>query len=79
MTAGESAALKGKKQSPEHIAKLTAIRKGKPNPKVSAARKGVPSPKKGRPQEKISCPHCSKVGGLPQMQQWHFDKCKEKK
>lgn len=76
---GLSAALKGKKQSPEHIAKLTEIRKGKPNPKVSAARKGVPSPKKGIPQEKISCPHCRKVGGLPQMKQWHFDNCKEKK
>lgn len=76
---GLSAALKGKKQSPEHIAKLTEIRKGKPNPKVSAAKKGVPSPKKGRPQEKISCPHCNKIGGLPQMKQWHYDKCKEKK
>ena len=75
---GLSKALKGKKQSPEHIAKLSAIRKGKPNPKLSEVKKGVPSPKKGRPQEKISCPYCNKVGGLPQMKQWHFDNCKEK-
>jgi hypothetical protein len=27
---------------------------------------------------KVICPHCSKVGGKPQMIQWHFDNCKEK-
>ena len=29
------------------------------------------------PKRKIACPHCSKVGGEPQMKQWHFDNCKE--
>lgn len=76
---GLSKALKGKSQSPEHIAKLIEIRKGKPNPKVSLALKGRPAHNKGKPQERISCPHCNKQGGLPQMKQWHFDKCKEKK
>lgn len=76
---GLSKALKGKPKSAEHLAKLSAIRKGKPNPKLSEVKKGVPSPKKGRPQEKVSCPYCNKIGGLPQMKQWHFDKCKEKK
>jgi hypothetical protein len=76
---GLSRALKGKSKSPEHIAKLSKVKTGRLNPKLSEVKKGVPSPKKGRPQEKISCPHCSKIGGLPQMKQWHFDKCKEKK
>jgi hypothetical protein len=29
----------------------------------------------GVPKPKVECPHCSKVGGLPQMKQWHFDNC----
>lgn len=31
------------------------------------------------PKPKITCPHCNKEGGLPQMKRWHFDNCKEKK
>ena len=31
------------------------------------------------PKPKITCPHCNKIGGLPQMKRWHFDNCKEKK
>ena len=27
----------------------------------------------------VVCPHCNRSGGLPQMNQWHFDKCKDKK
>lgn len=33
---------------------------------------------KGKPKQKIQCPHCNKIGGLPQMKQWHFDNCKER-
>lgn len=29
----------------------------------------------GVPKPKVGCPHCSKIGGLPQMKQWHFDNC----
>lgn len=29
-------------------------------------------------KKKIQCPHCNKIGPMPQMKQWHFDKCKEK-
>ncbi len=32
----------------------------------------------GRNKPKIECPHCGKIGGVPQMHQWHFDKCKER-
>ena len=33
----------------------------------------------GKPKRKIKCPHCGKIGGEPQMKQWHFNKCKLKK
>ena len=29
-------------------------------------------------KEIIECPYCKKRGGLPQMKQWHFNKCKHK-
>jgi NUMOD3 motif len=32
----------------------------------------------GRKKPIVTCPHCGREGGLPQMKQWHFDKCKEK-
>lgn len=38
------------------------------NKKVSDALKGVP-------KKTISCPHCLKSGGTPQIKRWHFDKC----
>ena len=31
---------------------------------------------KGIPKKIITCPHCGKAGGEPQMKRWHFDKCK---
>lgn len=39
--------------------------------KMSNAQKGVA-------KRKLKCPHCGKVGGEPQLKQWHFDKCKHK-
>jgi hypothetical protein len=33
----------------------------------------------GRKKPVIICPHCNKSGGEPQMKQWHFDNCKERK
>ena len=39
--------------------------------KMSLAKVGIAKPK-------IECPHCHKIGGLPQMKQWHFDNCKVK-
>ena len=33
----------------------------------------------GKRKPTIMCPHCKKEGGLPQMKQWHFENCKEKK
>lgn len=33
---------------------------------------------KGKPKPKLTCPHCGKTGGAPQMKRHHFDNCKEK-
>jgi len=30
----------------------------------------------GKEKQKIMCPHCKKIGGIPQMKQWHFNNCK---
>ena len=38
------------------------------NKKVSAALLG-------KPKKIITCPHCLKTGGEPQMKRWHFDNC----
>jgi hypothetical protein len=35
--------------------------------------------RKGKPLAIVKCPHCYKEGGVSQMKQWHFDKCKQKK
>lgn len=37
--------------------------------KMSIAKKGIKKPT-------IECPHCQKVGGVPQMKRWHFNNCK---
>jgi hypothetical protein len=42
------------------------------NKKRSETMSGVSKPK-------IECPHCGKLGGRPQMMQWHFDNCKRKR
>lgn len=38
------------------------------NKKVSESLKGIP-------KKTITCPHCNKSGGEPQMKRWHFDNC----
>lgn len=39
--------------------------------KVNFAQKGIA-------QEKLTCPHCSKVGGKSVMKRWHFENCRNK-
>jgi hypothetical protein len=34
---------------------------------------------KGVKKKTLICPHCNKIGGAPQMAQWHFENCKNKK
>lgn len=80
----------GKKQSIEHLQKLSTIRKGR-----VPHNKGKPSPFIGIPRTekckenikkgiiemcKISktCPYCGKIGYGNTMHRWHFDNCKLK-
>jgi hypothetical protein len=29
-----------------------------------------------KPKEKVTCPHCNKIGGISQMKRWHYNNCK---
>ena len=33
---------------------------------------------KGKKLELVTCPHCTKTGGKPVMNRWHFNNCKQK-
>jgi hypothetical protein len=33
---------------------------------------------KGKPKNKVTCPHCGKVGGVGALKRWHFDHRKER-
>ena len=73
----------GKKASEETKRKMSETRLGKPlwpngRPPFSAeTRAKMSEAKKGIPQPKITCPHCSKRGGISPMKRHHFDNCKE--
>jgi len=78
-----SETLKGQKFTEERIQNISKGRRGiatftgkkhsmESLKKMSLAQKGVPKPK-------VKCPHCEKIGGYPQMKQYHFEKCKNYK
>ncbi len=52
------------------------IRKGSIGKKKSEVTKQRMKTPKG-PQQKVVCPHCSKEGGVSNMQRYHFDNCKK--
>lgn len=67
----------GKSLSEAHKHKLRVAHTGK---KLSETHKqSIGDAVRGRPKPQITCPHCGKVGGAPQMHQWHFDNCKLRK
>jgi hypothetical protein len=70
-----SIAMKGKNKRPkseEHKEKLSRALKGKRLPEESIRKSAAA--RKGKPQRKIQCPHCGKIGGTT-MYRWHFDNC----
>jgi hypothetical protein len=69
-----SGIMSGRKQSAEHIAKLSAVRKGKKQSLELVGKRAAAL--KGKPQERIICPHCKKEGGTTGMKRYHFDNCK---
>ena len=40
-------------------------------------RKKISNALKGKTRKKITCPHCSKLGGNNNMKRWHFSNCRE--
>ena len=68
-----SAAQRGKTLSPEHKKKISESSKGKTL--TPEHKKKISGPR--GPREKITCPHCSKIGGGSAMKRWHFSNCRE--
>jgi hypothetical protein len=73
----EKLTLANKNPSKENLAKRSASMKGKnTGPQSIETRAKKSAIKKGKPRPLATCPYCLKIGGSPQMKQWHFDKCK---
>ena len=60
--------------SPETRQKLRDANLGKTMSPETKAKISVSN--KGKPKPIAQCPHCLKYGGISQMHQWHFNKCK---
>lgn len=63
------------------IAKKSASSKNPEDMRRSAIKASSDSPvnKLGYRQPKVTCPHCSKTGGIAAMNRYHFDNCKHAK
>ena len=57
---GRPSPNKGKRQTPEWLEN---------NRRTKIGKNKIPKPI-------VECPHCNKIGGLPQMKQWHFSNCR---
>jgi len=68
--------MEGKKISEETKNKISLSKKGKKLQEET--KRKMSEVKKGKRKKIIKCPFCDKVGGEPQMKQWHFEKCKKK-
>jgi group I intron endonuclease len=66
--------MKNKSHTEETKLKISELKKGK---SLSEETKEKMRGKRGK-MPIISCPYCKKEGGVPQMNQWHFENCKYK-
>jgi len=81
-TSGEKNYFYGKSLSEDHKKKISESKKGEKNCWYGKSfseehRKNMSIARKGIPQEKITCPHCQKTGGISAMKRYHFDNCRE--
>ncbi len=60
-----------KNMTDEQKQQMHAWKKGRPLPESTKI-------KLRKPQEKIECPHCGKIGGISAMKQSHFNNCKHR-
>jgi len=75
MKGNQIAKNKGKPLSEERKLLLRKPRINCVLPLTEEHKQNISKSKIGKPKQKIQCPHCNKIGGFPQMKQWHFDKC----
>ena len=70
---------KGKKNSPEHRAKIKAGKASAPKPILSeAGRNKIILAVRGYKHIQATCIHCRTTGGVTGMARWHFDNCRLK-
>ena len=71
--------LKNRRLSEETKLRISKSTKGVPKPKGSFVGKKKHSEesknKMRKPKEKVECPHCKKIGGIPVMKRYHFNNC----
>ena len=72
--------LKGKSYAEIHGEDAGGLKKKISEKMLSAGIKRTEEFKENlrKPKEKVTCPHCGKVGGGGSMVQWHFDNCKNR-
>ena len=75
MKGNQFAKGKGIPLSEERKQNLRKPRINSVNPLSLQHRQNISKSKIGKPKEKLQCPHCKKIGGSPQMKQWHFENC----
>ena len=64
----------GKKRSAKAKEKMSLAKIGKP----SYIRTEATLSKQRKPKKQVTCPHCTKTGGISSMSRWHFSNCKHK-
>ena len=69
---------KGKILSEERKISLRKPRSNPVKPLTQEHTDNISKSHKGRITKRITCPYCNKIGGISQMKQWHFDRCKYK-
>ena len=69
---------KGKILSEERKISLRKPRSNPVKPLTQEHKDNISKSHKGRITKRITCPYCNKIGGISQMKQWHFDRCKYK-
>jgi hypothetical protein len=69
-----------KEERKEHgkISRMGISEEGKIKSLTALKNSISPARTPGIKKQKAKCPHCNKIGGLPIMSRYHFDKCKEK-
>ena len=69
-------AHKGCQHTQESKDKISKALKGRERSEEYKEARRRPHINKRKPYNKVSCPHCDKIGSEVIMKRWHFDRCK---